>query len=221
MDLTAVPLPAAWIAVAWTLAAPILLAAVAIAPWQRFRDSEPVHVWYGGVFCLVVLWSIQGTVGGGFTFHLLGVAAFALFVGAPLALAGTAIAVLVNVAVRDGLWANAAVVWLAMAAIPVGATWLVLRVAERALPPHFFVYIFVVTCFGAAVSLVAAGTAGAMLLTFAAGMPAELVFGDYLPTVLQLALGEATLTGMLLTLAVAYRPQWVATFDDARYLDDG
>ena len=58
-----------------------------------------------------------------------------------------------------------------------------------------------------------------MLLTLAAGMPAELVFGEYLPTVLQLAFGEATLTGMLLTLAVAYRPQWVTTFDDARYLD--
>jgi uncharacterized membrane protein len=26
------------------------------------------------------------------------------------------------------------------------------------------------------------------------------------------------LTGMLLTLAVVYRPQWVATFDDRRYL---
>ena len=34
-----------------------------------------------------------------------------------------------------------------------------------------------------------------------------------------LALGEATLTGIALTLAVVYRPQWVATFDDARYPD--
>ena len=64
-----------------------------VAPWQRFRASEPVHVWYGAIFCLVVLWSIQATVGEGFTFHLLGVAAFTLLVGAPLALAGTAIAV--------------------------------------------------------------------------------------------------------------------------------
>ena len=34
-----------------------------------------------------------------------------------------------------------------------------------------------------------------------------------------LALGEATLTGIALTLAVVYRPQWVATFDDAWYPD--
>jgi uncharacterized membrane protein len=218
MDLTAVTLPTAWIAAGWAFAVPLLTAAMRFAPWQRFAASEPVHVWYGAIFGVVALWSIQATVGDGFTFHLLGVAAFALLVGAPLALAGTAIAAVVNVAVRDGIWVNAALAWLTMAAIPIGATWLVLRLAERALPPHFFVYIFVVTFFGGALSLVAAGVAGAALLTLAAGLPAELVFGEYVPYLLYLAFGEATLTGMVLTLAVAYRPQWVATFDDVRYL---
>ena len=32
--------------------------------------------------------------------------------------------------------------------------------------------------------------------------------------------GEATLTGMLLTLLVVYRPAWVATFNDAHYFKD-
>jgi uncharacterized membrane protein len=218
MDLTVVTLPAAWIVAGWAFALPLLAMVMRVAPWQRFGASEPVHVWYGAIFGVVALWSIQATVGAGFTFHLLGVAAFALLVGAPLALAGTAIAVAVNVAVRNGIWANAALVWLAMAAIPVGTSWLVLRLAERALPANFFVYIFVVTFFGGALSLVTAGVAGALLLTFAAGLPAELVFGEYVPYLLYLAFGEATLTGMVLTLAVAYRPQWVATFDDARYL---
>jgi uncharacterized membrane protein len=219
MDLTAITFPPAWVAAAWALAVPILLAALRVAPWQRFRASEPVHVWYGTIFCLVVLWSIQATVGEGFTFHLLGVAAFTLLAGAPLALAGTAVAVAVNVGLRDGPWANAALVWLTMAAIPVGTTWLVLHLAERALPANFFVYIFVTAFFGAALSLVAAGLGGAALLTLAAGRAPELVFGEYLPYLGYLAFGEATLTGMALTLAVAYRPQWVATFDDARYLE--
>jgi uncharacterized membrane protein len=218
MDLTAVHLPAAWLAGAWAVALPVLFAALRAAPWQRLRASEPVHVWYGTIFALVALWSIQATVGAGFTFHLLGVAAATLLAGAPLALTGTAVAVAVNVAVRDGLWANAALVWLAMAATPIGVTWLVLRLAERMLPANFFIYVFVVAFFGAALSLLAAGIAGAALLTLAAGLPGALVFGEYVPYLFYLAFGEATLTGMLLTLAVAYRPQWVATFDDARYL---
>lgn len=218
MDVTAVAFPPTWAGAGWALAIPLLIAAVRASPWSRFRASEPVHVWYGTIFCLVVLWSIQATVGEGFTFHLLGVAAFTLLVGAPLALVGTVIAVAANTAVRDGLWVNAALAWVTMGAIPVGTTWLVLRLAERTLPPNFFVYVFVVTFFGAALSLVAAGLVGAVLLILAVGLPADLVFGDYVPYLIYLAFGEATLTGMLLTLAVAYRPQWVATFEDARYL---
>jgi hypothetical protein len=65
------------------------------------------------------------------------------------------------------------------------------------------------------------GVAAAFVLAFGAGLPAPLVFGEYVPYLLYLAFGEATLTGMALTLMVVYRPQWVATFDDARYLDDG
>ena len=49
-------------------------------------------------------------------------------------------------------------------------------------------------------------------------MDAAVLFGDYVPYLLYLAFAEGTLTGMVLTLAVVYRPQWVATFDDARYL---
>ena len=105
-----------------------------------------------------------------------------------------------------------------MVAVPVATAWFVLRVAERRLPPNFFIYVFVVAFFGAGFSLAAAGLAGATLLTSAAGLPAGLVFGEYVPYLLYLAFGEATLSGMILTLAVVYRPRWVATFDDARYL---
>jgi len=86
------------------------------------------------------------------------------------------------------------------------------------LPPNFFIYIFVVAFFGAAVSLGSAGLAGAIALATGGGRPAGLVFGEYVPYLIYLAFGEATLTGMALTLTVVYRPQWVASFDDARYI---
>ncbi len=218
MDLTSVAFPASWIVATWALAVPVGWWALRAAPWQRFGESEPVHVWYGAIFGLILLWNIQATVGEGFTFHLLGVAAFTLLVGAPLALAGTALAVGVNVAVRGGYALNAALVWLTMAAVPIAVASLVRAFSERRLPPNFFVYIFVVTFFGAALSLGAAGIAGALALTEGAGRPSDIVFGEYVPYLLYLAFGEATLTGMALTLAVVYRPEWVASFDDARYL---
>jgi uncharacterized membrane protein len=35
-----------------------------------------------------------------------------------------------------------------------------------------------------------------------------------------MAWSEAFATGMLITVMVVYKPQWVATFDDRRYLLD-
>jgi uncharacterized membrane protein len=218
MDAIAVALPAAWTIAGWALALPVVVSALRAAHWRRLGESGLAHVWCGGIFFLVALWSLQATVGGGYTFHLLGVTALTLAMGPALALAGSALAVALLIGVRGGLWLNGGIVFLAMAALPVAVSWLVLRLAERRLPPNFFVYVFVAAFFGSALAYGAAGLAGATLLTLAAGMPAGLVFGEYVPYLLYLAFGEATVTGMVLTLAVVYRPHWVATFDDTRYL---
>ena len=219
MDPIGVTLPTAWTTAGWMLAVAIIARAAQVAPWRRFSASEPAHVWYGGILFVLMLWSLQATVGDGFTFHLLGVAALTLVVGPALALVGSALAVVLLLAVHGGLWSNAGVAFVTMAAAPVTATWLVLRFAESRLPPNFFVYVFVVTFFGAGLAYGIAGVAGAAVLALGAGRPAALVFGEYAPYLIYLAFGEATLTGMLLTLAIVYRPQWVATFDDARYLE--
>ncbi len=220
MDLTRVALDGTWSVVGWTLALALIAVAVARAPWPRFRDGEQVHVWYGTIFAVIVLWNIQATVGDGFTFHLLGVPALTLTAGVPLALVGSAMAVaIVAGVVRGGEWASIGTAWCTMCAVPVAVTWAVLRATERRLPPNFFVYVFVATFFGAALSAVAAGLAGAVALTLGGGRPAAVVFGDYVPYLVHLAFGEATLTGMALTLMVVYRPHWVATFDDARYIN--
>jgi uncharacterized membrane protein len=218
VDLTAIPFPTGWTVAGWVVAMPLIVLAAQRAPWTRFVESEPVHVWYGTIFCIIVLWNVQATIGEGFRFHLLGVAAFTLLAGPALALVGGAIVMILQIVVRGGLWANVGLAFVTMVAVPVATTWLVLRVAERRLPPNFFVYVFVVAFFGAGLSLAVAGIAGAVALSWGAGRPAELVFGEYVPYLIYLAFGEATVSGMLLTLAVVYRPRWVATFDDARYI---
>lgn len=219
MDPTTASLPFAMVAAGWVLAAPLLGHAVRVARWRHVVEGDAVHVWYGGIFCLIVVGSIRATIGDDFTFHLLGVAAFTLAVGPALALAGAALAVAIEIAVRGGVWMNAGVAFVTMAAVPVTVTALVLRFAERRLPSNFFVYVFVVAFFGAWLSYAAAALAGAAVLALGTELPAATVFGEYAPYFLYLAFGEATVTGMVITLAVVYRPQWVATFDDARYLD--
>ena len=218
MDVIAIDLATPWLVATWAAAAPLLLYVLWAAPWQRLSESPVAHVWHGGIVVATVLWSIQATVSGNFTFHLLGMAGLTLALGMPLALVSAAVVVAISCGVHGAAWQNMAAVWLTLCVAPVLTTAITLRLSERYLPPNFFIYIFVVAFFGTAVSLVVAGSSALLLLTGATDLSIHRAFTQYAPYLLQLGFGEATLTGMLITIGVVYRPQWVTTFDDAHYL---
>ncbi len=219
MDVAAAPLSPAWIAGSALAALAVLGCALWRAPWRRFASSEAVHVWYGTIFALVVLWSVRATIDKTVVIHLLGTAGFALASGGPLALVGGAAVVAISALVHGTPLANVPLVFLLSVALPVGVALALLRATQRHLPPNFFVYAFAAGFLAPALGLGAAGLAGASALALTGVADAGVVFGDYVPILLYLAFAEGTLTGMLVTLLVVYRPQWVATFDDARYLD--
>ncbi len=218
MDLSLPDLPLAWVAVAWPVALAMLLWSARRVPWAQLSERFPTRVWHGGIATAVVLWSMQATVSGNFTFHLLGMAGLTLALGVPLAMISAALVVAVHIGIHGGQWANLAVVWLTLGAGAILTVAGVLRAAERWLPPNFFIYIFVVAFFGSALSLAVAGMLALLVFAAASGITLGKALGQYAPYLIQLGFGEATLTGMIITLGVVYRPQWVATFDDARYL---
>jgi len=218
MDVADLPLPATWTIAGWTVALPLLAWAALRGDWSRYRESAPTNAYLGAVFALCVLWSMRGQVGGDFAFHLLGSAGLALAAGLPRALVGGALVVAVTTLVRGAPLANAALVWLTMVALPAATARGFLALTESLFPPNFFIYVFAGCFLGGALSLAAGGLAGAATSVLGAARPAEIVFGERALFLVYLAFGEATLTGMILTLLVVYRPDWVATFDDRRYL---
>jgi uncharacterized membrane protein len=217
MDLINVPLASAWQGVGFALMMPVLLWAIWTAPWSRFV-SEGNNVWFGAILGLALLWSIKASLASGLVFHLLGVSLLTLMAGPQLALVGAAMVVAIATVLRDGLWASFALDVVATGAVPVMVTVGVLRAAERWLTPNFFIYIFVAGFFGPALGMFAAGIIASAIAVLAGALPAAVVSEQFLPYLIFLGLGEATVTGMLLTLLVAYKPAWVSTFDDARYL---
>lgn len=218
MDLINLAFPVAWQAGAYVLLAPVLVWAALTAPWRRFDASQAAHVWYGAVFGVTVLWSIKASIPFGLTFHLLGVPLLTLLAGPQLALIGTALVVMIVTALRDGWWANGALNILALGAVPVLVTMGALRAVERWLPPNFFIYIFVAAFFGAGVAMFVAGLLTSAAIVLSGAQRTTPIFDQYLPYLLFLGFAEATITGMLATLLVVYRPAWVSTFDDARHL---
>jgi uncharacterized membrane protein len=114
-------------------------------------------------------------------------------------------------------WPSVSLTALVSGVLPVAVAHAVLRTTEARLPWNYFIYVFVAAFFGAALAMVVSAGAAAALIS--AGLPQGPTPGsDWLPMLLLLGFGEATLTGMLVALFVVYQPTWVGTFSDERYL---
>jgi uncharacterized membrane protein len=210
-------LPPSWQWLGHALLAAIVAWAAWHAPWSRLRSNEGSHVFLGAIVLLTLLWSVAGKLGAAVHFHLLGATLACLMFGLPLAvLAVTAVAFL-TAATGAIAWSSASLTALASGVLPVVISQLTLRTMERFLPRNYFVYLFVAAFFGAALAMLFAGGAAAALIDLGARNSWN-PGADWVPMLAMLAFSEATLTGMLIALFVVYRPAWVNTFDDARYL---
>jgi len=67
-------------------------------------------------------------------------------------------------------------------------------------------------------TVIGVGIAASLLLMVAGVYTWDYLAAEYLPYFLLLGFSEAWLSGMVMTLFVVYRPNWVGTFDDASYL---
>lgn len=202
-----------------TLAAAVLLCfALRRAAWQRLADREAQAVFGLAIVALVAMRLMRVELLPGMSVHLLGASIVALMFGWRLALLATALAVGLVAVVQGSQWWPAALEFWISAALPVLWTTAALDWAQRKLPLHFFVYVFV-NAFAAGALALAWVQLSRWGMLLALGVPAsERLHDSLLLTIPAMMFAEGFTTGALLTLFVAYRPQWVATFHDADYL---
>ncbi|HEX9180515.1 MAG TPA: energy-coupling factor ABC transporter permease [Burkholderiales bacterium] len=211
-------LPAGWLWVGHLLFAGVFAYVLRVAPWRRLRKSSQLHLFLGAVVAIMVLWNIKTGIRPGLNFHMLGATALTLMFGPELAIVGMVLVLLGStLAGFSGVW-TFPLNTLLMGVLPVLVSQAIYRLADTRLPNHFFVYVFVNGFFGGALAMAATGIVATTLLAAAGAYPAAYLYGEYLPFYTLLAWSEALLTGMAVTLMVVYRPEWIGTFDDLRYL---
>lgn len=214
-------LPESWAIAAHFLLAPLLVGLVRTAPWTQLRRRPDLTgafgLFLGGV---VLLWTARAGLpqNPGLNLHLLGATVLTLAFGWPLALAGLLAALLAVTGLGLSGWQAFSVNALVMAVVPVTVAAVLHAAVQRRLPNHPFVYIFVSAFLGGALALAAlAAAASAVLLLSGAYGPAELV-REYLRYIPLLMFPEAFISGGVIAVLVVYKPEWVLTFDDERYL---
>ena len=196
----------------------LLYAASKIAFKKFLEDVPGQHVYFGAMVMLFLLWGVKAGVSPGLGFHHLGATLFTLMFGWPLAIIGLSIIMLASVLLQHNELVSLGANGVLSIIIPVMISYGVLKLSQRLLPDNFFIYIFVVAFFGAGIAVAASRLVSIVLLALVDAYPlAKLIEESLLYTPLFM-FPEMFVTGMLVSIFVVYKPGWVVTFDDERYI---
>ncbi len=218
MDFPNGSLPGFWLIVSWLLFGWVLFRAVWYAPWKRLQQNEYMHVFLGATVAVMFLWLIKGGVSPGLSFHLLGVTTLTLMFGPALALIAVSLVVVGSTLNGMGGWESLALNVLVMGLVPIVITQWLLNMAQWWLPHNFFVYVLLNAFFAAGLSSLLGKCLAALLLVWSGTYSYDLVSYEYLPYLPLMFFSEALTNGMIMTMLVALRPNWVCSFDDEMYI---
>ncbi|MEW6678841.1 MAG: energy-coupling factor ABC transporter permease [Pseudomonadota bacterium] len=218
MNLVSAHIPATWLWILWLLAGALFLLILRRGSWAMLLDRANLNVFLGATVAVLGLWLIKTGIKPGLNFHLLGATALTLMFRPLFALVAVAL-ITGAITLWHGEYAAFAANWLIMGALPVGISWAIYRLVDGRMTNHFFIYIFFNAFFGSALAVLAVGLTSTVFVALSGAYTWSYLLEDYLPFYLLIAWGEAFATGMMLTMMVVWRPEWVATFDDRRYLN--
>jgi uncharacterized membrane protein len=191
-----------------------MAAALLFRPWEVLRAPALRAPWLAALVILPLLWAAQSRLPPDFPAALSGACLLVLMFGWPLATV-TLCAVAAASAWLAGGDAPRALELAAWSGVVPACLALAIGMATRRwLPKHLFVYILARAFIGTALATVLAAALRAWLGGGAPLAAAPSIF----PAAWLVAWGEAFLTGALTAIFVAFRPQWLLTYSDARYL---
>lgn len=197
---------AAWLAV--------LLPALWTAPWRALLGNRLEQLFTGALLFLLLLWRLRAGEGPAMSVHFLAVTTLTLMFGWRLSVLGASLVASAFLLGGSESLTTLPVSALASAVMPASLSYVLYRLVSIALPRNPFVFIFLCGFLGGALSAVANVLLKAKLLDLIdQSMPLGLSTQPlaFLPL---FAFPEGVLNGMLVTVLVALRPEWVRTYRD-------
>lgn len=205
--------------VVWAVAIAALLHAAWRADWRRLAIEEDGQVLFAACVLLWLVWRLRTSIPGyeAMDFHLLMVTTVTLMFGRYFALLVVLVAEGVFLVDAQGSWTHLPFDIIAKGLVPVLVTVLVYRLCVRYLPRHFFIYIYLGAFLGGALSILLSRLVSSGLLLYKQEYTLDQL-ADYFSLLPIMMFAEAFMNGAIMTLLVVYRPEWVSSFDDRKYL---
>ncbi len=184
-----------------------------LRPWRMLTGPLGAP-WAASLVVLSLLWVLPQMLPSGITIQLSGACLLVMMFGWPLAVIELALIALA-VHVLGGLgWTDmiSQLVWVGL--VPATLALGLGEALRRTLPAHPFIYVLGRAFIGTALSIFLAGVAYEFAHRLLGGVAVE----QALVARWLMAWGDAFLTGMLVSIFVAFVPEWLATWSDRRYL---
>lgn len=210
-------LPLGWLWAGHLLFFPLLIYAMWHASWRHFLDPNDTNIFFFSCLALFLLWQLGGGITAGMEFHLLLVTTITLMFGWQFATIAISIIQLCLTLTGYSDWFAYSLNALCNGIVPIGITYALYWLALVWLPRHFFIYIYVCAFLGGALSMLASRLIG-MWILLSSQTYALTDLGDEPLFIIVMLFPEAFINGMLITLLVVYKPHWVSSFSDKRYL---
>ena len=221
MNFTALVLPQSFHLAGWLGLAYLAWRWMMSGDWRRLADPATLNLFLGATVAVLALWQIRTGVKPGLAFHLYGISALTLMFGFWRACFAGTLILLTNAVFGRGNLAAIGLDVLIQVALPAAVSWSVFRLLERSLPNHFFIYVLGNGFFGAALAVSSIGLATTAMMVLADAYTLDYLLSHYTPYAsLLISWAEAFSTGMAITVMAVYRPAWLETFDDVRYLQN-
>lgn len=206
----------------WTAAigyGALMWRALRTAPWWQMYMPGRLSLFVVSVSGLAALWSLSAGVSPGLALHYLAVTTVTLMFGWQFALVAVAFALVPVTLFTAQDWVSLPLAALAAGVLPVFVSHGVLRLVERGLPPHPFIYLYLCAFAGAALAILASMLAVGGLFYVLEIHPAHTIMQDYLIYLPLLVLPEAILNGIMVTAMVMLKPHWLCSWSDERYIE--
>lgn len=203
----------------WPLFCHLLILALLLRFGGRLQwpSAARLNVVAAATVAILILWQLKAALHPLLPLHFLGITTLTLITGARGALLAGSL-----LAAANGLWhdtlASLTLDLLCLVAVPVLVSRGALFVVRAVLPGHLFIYIFVAGFVGGALALSGGYGLRSLLLAQSGLVSWPQAISQGLELLPLLAFPEALMNGMAVTLMAVYRPDWLATFDDRRFL---
>ncbi len=188
------------------------------APWYKIKNRENLHVFLGTTVALLLIWSLKAGIKPGMSFHLLGATLLMLMFGWQFALFSLSLILFGQSLYGNIEWFAFSFNALVMVVFPVLFSFAVFRLSVRFLPRHFFIYTLFNAYFCAGLTMGVTMLLVSLLLACCTHYDFEMIRDNFLIFSPMMIFAEGFFTGMLATSMVLFRPEWIGSFDDRRYL---